>query len=105
MDRYYNISDNPITKKFSNNGLDKELGDKLQNLPLSKQLDICIYYLRRVYFFCYFCAEEFEDEYCLNEKCKKHLRGNDKIHLNVDSSKWFHNLEKKNSSVHRYNKK
>jgi len=58
-------------------------------------LDICIYYLRKVYFFCYFCTNEFEDENYLNQTCRKHLIGNEKIFLKCDSSRWFSNLDKK----------
>jgi len=68
--------------------------------PIEK-LDKYVTYLRNVHFFCYYCAEEYDDEDDLQKRCPMHLRASKRVdasgnEVQQDSgSNWAANLDKK----------
>eukprot|EP01119_Soliformovum_irregulare_P005406 TRINITY_DN1716_c0_g1_i11.p1 TRINITY_DN1716_c0_g1~~TRINITY_DN1716_c0_g1_i11.p1 ORF type:complete len:505 (+),score=175.41 TRINITY_DN1716_c0_g1_i11:129-1643(+) len=58
-------------------GLENSIFKSMSSVPDKTKLDRMIVYLRRVHFYCYYCAEEYDGEDDLRRRCgKKHIRSN-----------------------------
>ncbi|KAL6071930.1 splicing factor 1 isoform X1 [Balamuthia mandrillaris] len=88
-DEQREIQENPL---LSETNPDESLKDRL---------DKNIAYLRKVHSFCYYCAEEFEDEEELTRQCgEKHLRGNRGTHAaDIAENDWVAQLDAKITSL------